>query len=250
MPLSLSISNISPDPRGSLALASSLMASLGEPRIQFDATLAGLRSRDLDRSARRDLASILKRAGVRAMGIDLFLPPAHLAESAHVDRAIGAILGAIELISELAALDAIESKVLCLSLPPKPLAHAVQAISGAALERGVTIADFSLSVAANVPASIARGVDCAQVLAAGQDPAALIARGISAIRLCDWDGAARVPVGKGRLDVRSVVASASIAAAMAPVVIDLRGIRDVALNWEEAARRAVREWNEARPSGG
>lgn len=249
MPLALSISNIAPDPRESLASASALMASLGEPRVHLDAMLAGLRPRELDRSARRDLASILKRAGVRATGIDLFLPPSHLAESAHADRAIGAVTGAIELLAELGALGALDAKVLCLALPPMPLAHAVQAIAGAALERGVTIADFSLPPA-DVPASIARGVDCAQVLAAGQDPAALIARGVSAIRLCDWDGAKRVPVGKGRLDVRSVVASASIAAATAPVVIDLRGIEGAAQNWERAARAAADAWNEVRPSGG
>lgn len=248
MPLTLSISNIAPDPRESLASASALMASLGEPRVHLDAMLAGLRPRELDRSARRDLASIPKRAGVRATGIDLFLPPSHLAESAHADRAIGAVTGAIELLAELGALGALDAKVLCLALPPMPLAHAVQAIAGAALERGVTIADFSLPPTADVPASIARGVDCAQVLAAGQDPAALIARGVSAIRLCDWDGAKRVPVGKGRLDVRSVVASASIAASTAPVVIDLRGIdRSDRQSWEAGARGAVEAWNGGAP---
>lgn len=227
------------------------MSSVGEPRIHLDAMMAGLRPRELDRSARRDLASILKRAGVRATGIDLYLPPAHLAEESHVDRAVGAITSAIELISELDSLGAMESKVLCLSLPPKPLANALQAIANSAFERSVTVADFSQPSFPDVPASIARGVDCAQVVAAGQDPAALIAKGAAALRLCDWDGTKRVPVGKGRLDVRSVVASASIAAATSPIVIDLRGLdRPSGQAWEVWARAAIEVWRGAGMTGG
>ncbi|MBL8886704.1 MAG: hypothetical protein JNK16_08585 [Phycisphaerales bacterium] len=246
MPLSLSISNISPAPRESISLAAALMSSLGEPRLHLDAMLAGLRPRELDRSARRDLASMLKRNGVGATGIDLFLPPQHLAETAHVDRAVGAITSAIELLAELASLGALESKVLCLSLPQKPLANALAAIGSAAQERGVTVTDFSLPAASEVPASIARGVDCAQAIAAGQDPASLIASSApGAIRLCDWDGTRRVPVGTGRLEPRLLVASASIAAPSVPVVIDLRGIDGLGSNaqaWESATRQAVKTW--------
>lgn len=246
MPLSLSISNISPDPRESISHAATLMASLGQPLIHLDAMLAGIRPRELDRSARRDLASMLKRNGVGATGIDLFLPPQHLAETAHVDRAVGAITSAIELLSELASLGALESKVLCISLPQKPLASALTAIASAAQERGVTIADFSLPLASDVPASIRRGVDCAQAIGAGQDPASLIASSApGAIRLSDWDGTRRVPVGKGRLDTRLTVASASIAAPRVPVVIDLRGIDGLASNpkaWESPATLAVKAW--------
>jgi len=222
------------------------MTSLGAPLLHLDAMLPGLRPRELDRSARRDLASMLKRSGVGATGIDLFLPPQHLAEPAHVDRAVGAITSAIELLSELASLGAMETKVLCLSLPQKPLANALAAIASAALERAVTITDFSLPAASDIRTSIARGVDCAQAIAAGQDPASLIAASApGAIRLCDWDGTRRVPVSKGRLDTRLAVASASIAAPRVPVVIDLRGIDGLASNpmaWESSATIAVKAW--------
>lgn len=222
------------------------MSSVGEPRIHLDAMMAGLRPRELDRSARRDLASILKRAGVRATGIDLYLPPAHLAEESHVDRAVGAITSAIELLAELGSLGVLETRVLCLALPPKPLASALQAIAGSALARDITITDFSLPAAADVPASIARGVDCAQAIAAGQDPAALVASSSPrAIRLCDWDGAARVPVGMGRLDISAVAVSASIASPSAPVVIDLRGVEEFILHWQEGTRQTVHAWNDA-----
>jgi len=246
VPLSLSISNISPDPRDSISLAAALISSLGEPRLHLDAMLAGLRPRELDRSARRDLASMLKRNGVGSTGIDLFLPPQHFAETAHVDRAVGAITSAIELLSELASLGAMETKVLCLTLPQKPLANAVAAIGSAAQERGVTITDFSLPRASDLPSSIFRGVDCAQAVAASEDAASLIASSSPrAIRLCDWDGTRRVPVGKGRLDTRMVVASASIAAPNVPVVIDLRGIDGLGSNakaWENATNEAVKAW--------
>lgn len=223
------------------------MNLLGEPLLHLDAMFAGLRPRELDRSARRDLASMLKRLGVGATGIDLFLPPQHLADAANVDRAVGAVTGAIELLSELGTLGAMESKVLCLALPQKPLANALQSIGSAALERGVTVVDFSLPPAADVPTSIARGVDFAQVIASGQDPAALVASSApGAIRLCDWDGSRRVAVGSGRLDVRLAAASASIAAARVPVVIDLRGL-DAGKAWETAARAAVQAWNGVKP---
>ncbi len=219
------------------------MTSLGESRLHLDATLAGIRPRELDRSGRRDLASILKRNGVGATGMDLFLPPQHLAEAAHVDRAVAATTSAIELISELGLLGAIESKVLCLALPPKPIASAVEAIGAAGLERGVTVVDFSLPAAADTPMSIAPGVDCAQAIAAGQDPAVAVASNSPrAIRLCDWSGSRRVAVGKGGVDVRALVASASIAAAGAPVVIDLRGVDG---GWEIATRAAVELWHGA-----
>lgn len=246
MPISLAISNISPDPRESISHAATLMSSLGQPRVHLDAALAGLRPRELDRSARRDLASMLKRSGVGATGLDLFIPPQHLAETAHVDRAVGAIASAIELLSDLASLGALESKVLCISLPQKPLASALAAIASAAQDRAVTIADFSLPPAFDVPSSIARGIDCAQAIAAGHDPASLIASSApSAIRLSDWDGARRVPVGKGRLDTRLTVASASIAAPNVPVVIDLRGIDGLATNaqaWQSLATVALNAW--------
>lgn len=250
VPLSLSIASISSDPRESISLASALMSSLGEPRVHLDATFPGLRPRELDRSARRDLASILKRAGVLATGIDLFLPPAHLADASHVDRAVQAILDAVELISDLAALGSIDAGVLCLALPPRPLANAMQAIASAALERSLAIADFSLAAPPDIPASIARGVDCAQAIAAGHDPATLVARGVAAIRLCDWDGSKRVPIGKGRLDVQSTVASASVAAPAAPVVVDLRGIdRATGQSWEAWAKGAAEAWKGGLPRG-
>ena len=222
------------------------MTSLGAPLLHLDAMLPGLRPRELDRSARRDLASMLKRNGVGATGIDLFLPPQHLADTSHVDRAVGAITSAIDLLSDLASLGALESKVLCLVLPQKPLANALAAIGSAAQERAVTITDFSLPAASDIPASIARGVDCAQAIAAGQDPASLIASSApGAIRLSDWDGTRRVSVGKGRLDTRLVVASASIASPNVPVVIDLRGIDGLASNpkaWESPATVAAKAW--------
>ncbi|MBS0188288.1 MAG: hypothetical protein JSS51_09475 [Planctomycetes bacterium] len=246
MPLSLSISGITANPREAISLAAGWMTAVGQPRIQLDAAMAGIRPRELERSARRDLASLLKRSAVAATGLDLFLPPQHLAESAHVDRAVSAITGAIELLSELASLGALETRVLCLSLPPKPLASALAAISSVAQEHGVAIADFSFPPASDLPASISRGIDCALAIAASQDVAALVASSApGAIRLSDWDGTRRVPVGKGRLETRSLVAAASVSAPNVPVVIDLRGIDGLASNpqaWQSAASAAVKSW--------
>ncbi len=222
------------------------MASKAEPRIQLDATLAGLRPRELDRSARRDLAAILKRLGVRATGLDLYIPPGHFADTSRADRAMGAVLSGIELMGDLNTLGAMDGRVLCLALPPKPVDGLLATISAAALEREVVIADFSMPPIGDLPPPIRRGLDCAAVLSAGQDPVALAAAGPGAVRLCDWDGVARVaPGGKGgRLDVRGLAAALLVSAPSAPVVIDMRGLSNGGV---EAAGIAVQAWKRARP---
>ena len=86
-------------PRGALAAAS----RLGFRAVTISAARAGLRPRELDRSARRGLAAELRRLELHCTGIDLFLPREHYQRSEHVDRAIAAATGAIELADDLGA---------------------------------------------------------------------------------------------------------------------------------------------------
>ncbi|MEM7623482.1 MAG: hypothetical protein AAF235_09805, partial [Planctomycetota bacterium] len=79
-------------------------ASLGLRRIQLDAAMPGLRARELGRSARRDLVAFMRRRGVTPSGLDLWIPAAHFASTEHADRAVSAVIDAIGLAAEAAAL--------------------------------------------------------------------------------------------------------------------------------------------------
>ncbi len=85
---------------------------LGCRAVHLDAML--LKPRDLDRSARRDLAAYLRRAELAVTGWDLIIPAAHWADPARVDRAVAATLAAIDLADEIRRLWADAAGVVCI----------------------------------------------------------------------------------------------------------------------------------------
>jgi sugar phosphate isomerase/epimerase len=232
-PLSLAISGFASgrSAREAIEGAARVMTGGAQRFVQLDATMPTLRPRELDRSGRRDLAALLKRSGVLASGLDLFIPAEHFGQSATVERAIGAVRSALELIADLAALGAIEAsgRVLSLTLPEKPVESAVSALGEAAADRAIQIADFASPPRSRAVPAIAPGVDAAASLAAGADPGVLIAKlAPASVRLSDWSGESRVEVGSGRLDVPAFAAAVGVAGVRAPVVIDTRGLSDPA----------------------
>jgi sugar phosphate isomerase/epimerase len=223
--------------RESIAMAS----ALGYRAVQLDATHPDARPRDLDRSARRDLAALLRRHELELTGIDLWLPPEHLAEVVHVERAADAVVGAMGFIRELAGLVSTQP-VVSLTLPEAPDQHALAAIHAAAEREGVAIANHAW------PASEegALGLDPALAIMAGASPAKLattLGPRLSAARLSDAGVAGRVPVDAptGRLDVSAYAAALSISAPSAPVVADCRQLADP----RSAAIDALKAWTEA-----
>ena len=68
--------------------------------IQLDATLSGLRPRDLDHRARQDVLALLNRSNLRLSGMDLFIPRDHYLATEHLDRAMQATLASIELAAD------------------------------------------------------------------------------------------------------------------------------------------------------
>lgn len=118
--------------------------TLGVRAVQLDATAAGLRPRELDRSARRDLAALLRRRELELSGLDLWLPGEHLIDPAHVDRAAGAIVAAIGLAAEIAPLaGGVAGRCVSVMLPAK-IGRDVLAQIGAEAERqGVRLADHA-----------------------------------------------------------------------------------------------------------
>ncbi|MCC7205504.1 MAG: TIM barrel protein [Phycisphaeraceae bacterium] len=213
------------------------LAHRGFTAAQLDAALPGIRPRDLDQRARRDLAATLTRSGITLAGLDLWIPRDHFTDPEHVDRAVAAAVAAIELAADLGRVP------LSLSLPIKNLSADVRsALLEAADGRSIRLAvhaedqldDLLTWVKdANHPA-LGLGCDPAALLAMGLDPVATIQRladHLAVARLADWkthtspaDGQ-RIPVSQGDLDVIPYRASVDLAShRLGPVVLDLRGL--------------------------
>lgn len=226
------------------------LAAAGFTAVQLDATLAGLRPRELSQRARKDLVALLSRQGFQIAGIDLFLPRDHFVETQHVDRAMMAALAAIELAADLGRVP------VSVALPVAQLADdvkraLVEAADGRSIRLAVHAEDQLDALAAWLDA-----VDM-PALGAAIDPAALIARGEKAVkttqrfgkrlavaRLSDATaGALRCPPGEGELDIAAYRVTLDLAPGRSgPVVLDLRNLQDplaaagsTKATWEEAA---------------
>lgn len=227
-------------------------ASLGFRAAALNAAAPGVRPRELSRSGRRDLASLLRRLDLRLAGLDLWIPPEHYLDSARSDRAIAAAEGAVNLAGELARLlgGPFNRPLVSLTLPTESGAEAVrESLAERCAEAEAIVADHAISsggMSAGEPPAplnhpIGIGLDPAAYLLAGRDPAGEASRlgdRLYSARLSDAASAERTPVGRGRLDRTRYLAALSAAGYSAPVILDLRGLRDL----ERSARDAIAEW--------
>lgn len=222
-------------------------AGLGCRAVQIDAAAAGVRPRELDRSARRDLAALLRRLQLVPSGLDLWIPPEHFSDPARADRAASAVTGAIDLAADLSRLiDGAPPPVVSVVLPAAPPEDLVSAIASQAQSRGARIADHAvrngIAMAPVDPdAPIGVGIDPGALILAGQDPGAAAAKAGAALasaRLSDATLVGRAAPGSGRLDEAAYLASLSIAGYARPLVLDLRGVA----NQDAAARAVTARW--------
>lgn len=217
------------------------VAAWGFRAVQLDAVLPGIRARDLDRSARRDLAALLRRQGLAFTGLDLFIPPVHFADPQRVDRALAAAASACELAADLARLAGnAHAGVVCTTLPEAIDPRTLDALGAAADRTGVALADLSWPPASAVAerarpggVGLGIGIDPAAVLMRGADPASAIAGlavPVAAARLSDVSAVGRVVPGSpgGRLDVLGYAAALHTRGFAGAVVADLRGLPDAA----------------------
>jgi sugar phosphate isomerase/epimerase len=216
--------------------------TVGFSAVCLDTTVAGLRARDLDRSARRDLAASMRRVGLASGGIDLLLPPEHLTDPRHADRAIAAAVGALGLAADLAGLTQGRAVVAMVLPPPDGPTGWRDALVSEAQRVGARIADFAAPESAHAdPASpFGIGIDTAAALAAGTDPARAISRAapaLDAVRLADWDGSARVPIGRGRLDELALRVAIATSGFAGFVAVDTRGLADPRTGAQRALER-------------
>ena len=211
--------------------------------VQWNGVAAGMRARELDRSARRDIAATLKRLELGFSGVDLFVPPEHFTSAANQDRAISAVGDAVELAAELAGLMGGRGGVVAVELPEKLAAEVRRALAEKCELSGVRLADcaWRAGVERPGPGPLARGLDPAAVLMGGGDPAAEAARlgsSVACARLSDVSASGRVAAGSGRLDVLAYRVALEVGGAMLPVVLDLRGVREQGAG----AKMAVVAW--------
>lgn len=231
---------------GSAREAVALAAELGYRAVQLDATHPQTRPRSLDRSARRDLAALLRRHQLRCTGLDLWLPPAHLAEGPHVERATEAIVDAIGLARELTGL--VETRaIVSVVLPINANAEAMSVIEATARKHEVSVADHAWparEAGDDVWGDV--GLDPSMAIMANQSAAKAATQlgpRLSTARLRDAGVSGHVPVdsASGTLDVSAYAAALSISAPNIPIVADVRSLRDAS----SAATSALRAWVEA-----
>jgi len=216
-------------PRGLVRWA----AELGYRGLQLDASMPGMRPRELDRSGRRDLAALFRRGQLAFGGVDLWIPPAHFADPARADRAVSAVVQAVELAAELGALLSVRGPSVSLTLPVAPIPGARDGLAAAGERWGTRIADHQWPLPSDPAGPIGVGIDPATIVLAGADPVSLLSTlrpPPFAARLSDIAASGRVEVGTGvgRLDVALYEAALVTAGFVGVLVVDLRGVRDPA----------------------
>ena len=198
------------------------------PIVHLDAAAPDCRPRGLDASARRDLAAAIRRRGLACSGLDMWVPSRHFADPAHQDRAVAAVLGAIELAAELADKAGTGAPGV-VSVHIGNAAVRADLLKGAQ-DHGVVLADHAWPSAEQTgdgPPDL--GVDPAGVLMGGGDPApAVLAAGprLASVRLSDCGSEGRTAVGEGRLDTMSLLAALDASSYSGTLLIDLRGLGD------------------------
>lgn len=210
-------------------------SSSGARAVVLDATHPELRPRDLGRSARRDLASAIRRSELEWKGIDVFVPTAHLASREHSDRALSAVIGAIEMAGELATLNIGEHAVVSFDLPDEPVEGVVREIASAAERTGVLAACLK-----DGHAGLCRAVDLDAMAEAGVDAVGAVTSATTAqVR---WGG----PRVERRVDLLAVTGAIAIRAEPCSAVLDLSKSMEPA----QAIGAAIAAWSKADPASG
>lgn len=203
-------------------------AGVGFRSLHLDASAPGVRARELDRSGRRDLASTLRRHGLGFTGLDLWIPAEHFADPAHADRALSALLGAVDLAAELAGLLGTAVPVVSVTLPEG--FSGIDSVAAGADASGAIIEDFGPGGEDDSrPPTVRPGVDTGRLLMRGDPPGKTFARladRLGSLRLNDADDTGRRPMGSGRLDPSMLLALHATLTADLPVVTDLRGLEN------------------------
>ncbi|MAX23273.1 MAG: hypothetical protein CMJ19_02120 [Phycisphaeraceae bacterium] len=238
--------------QGRLSIKQSLtqLAKFKFHAVQLDATLSGIRPRDLDQRSRKDLLAVLTRSSMRLAGLDCFIPRKDFISTENVDRAMTAALATIELAADLGRVS------VSLALPVRDLDNDVKAaLLTAADSQGVRLAvhaedqmDAQLAWIDEVSQPIlGMSMDPASLIASDDDPVTLTQKHgdhLTVGRLSDYrkDANVRCAVGEGSLDVMSYRLMLDMAKGRrGPVVLDLRSLEYP----QQAAVDGAKAWDDA-----
>lgn len=225
---SIAISSLTGTPRQRIETA----RALGARAVLLDASLPGVRPRELDRSARRGLCALLRRMELRLDGAELPIPAPHFADPATQDRALAAVAETSAFLAEAAAL-AETTRLLHLAAPDP------QAAAAAAPH------DITLTAPAqpDLPQPYSAALDLGAVVLAGSDPVAAVGATpkLGAIRLTDARNGARCALGHGDVDVFALHAAAATVAPEASLIIDTTNLPDA----RAAAEQTLAAWADA-----
>jgi len=233
-------------------------SGLGYRAVTLDASRPGLRARELDRSARRDLAALLRRREIALAGLDLWIPAAHFVDPDRADRAVSAMLEAIELAADLATLlgsPAAGGGRGCVSvtLPAAPASSLTDLIRTRAEACGVLVADHTfdasgepgrLHTSGEADDPLGVGIDPPSVLAGGGEPASLataLGARLKSARLANVVAGGRAPLHarQGVMDELGYLVALATSGYERHMVVDVRGIGDQASAAADAARRLL-----------
>ncbi len=195
--------------------------------LALDASRTDCRARDLGRSARRDLAAMLRRTELELTGIDLFIPPEHYADPARSQRAFETVQQTAMLAVEITRLVGGRSRALVsITLPASLPNHERQALVAMFEKYGAIGADHTPHGSQDAPSpaslpipptssgvwlALPSGIDPAAHLLAGHDPVAAASRpGIAALRLSALNATGRCPINAegARPDIAAYAAAA------------------------------------------
>lgn len=204
--------------------------SCGYDALQVNAADPATRPRDLSRSGRRDLAAHLRRHELSCSGVDLWIPRPHFSDQATIDRAVAALLDAIDFASDLAELTG-GQRVLSTLIPSDTARGVIDAIAERALATGVEVANhaYPWSEESQQAAALAIGLDPSAVILAGEDPAAAVSSAagtgrLASVRLSDLAESGRVMPGEGALEPLAYRVAVATSGYTGPLVVDLRGL--------------------------
>jgi sugar phosphate isomerase/epimerase len=248
--LSVTLTPLIPKLGGTIHAAVQKIAPLGFRSVQLSAAQKGIRARELDKRARRDVLALLSRQGLMLSGLDLMIRHGDFLDPATQDRAVTAVIEAMELAHDFGSVP------LSITLPVEKLGDDVKkALVAAADGRGVTLAvhgehDIAAlkqwTEAVDQPA-LGAAMDPAAVLAEGRDvpdTAVELARTLRVARLDDYattsmaSAGGRCAVGRGELDVLGYRAALSTATKLRAIVVELRDLADPV----SAAKAALSKW--------
>lgn len=176
-PLAATLAPLGDDPIAGLEA----LRSIGFLAVQLSATQPGMRPRELDASARRDLLVRLRRLEMRCSGVDLWIPPEHFGSPAHAERALDALRQTISLAADLGRVTVSTALPVRTDANAQVLGDVRAVISSTAAHAGVEVADHGSDAVTGAwegtnDDPIGIGIDPAMLLSLGRDPVASVGR--------------------------------------------------------------------------